>query len=376
MPVYDYIKNGKKHYYFAFEVKMANGKRKTIKKRGFTGRMECKKAEALARAEWEQGNYFDESKLTFKEYLQNWADNKQDWSDQSRYNNINYLRYHIYPHLGDYKIKDIGLKEIEDYIKTLQNLESKYNKKLSQGTIKKIFNLVNTAFKDAVKKEFIKKNPIDLLPEKPRVDKVQMDYWSAAEVKHFLSNFEHRQKIVFILAIFTGMRLQEILGLQIKDINLELGKIYIRNKLDFKVRIKAGAKTTSGIRQIDISESTIVKEALRSHIATVQREKTENKPYYDQDLLVCTANGNPLSKENCRAMWYRLLKKTNSRQIRFHDLRHTCASLMFQTSPPTHPKVVQELLGHSSIKITLDKYSHMIPTMHSQAIRGLENLIE
>src|SRR5690606_28456574 len=127
----------------------------------------------------------------------------------------------------------------------------------------------------------IKKNPIDLLPEKPRVDKVQMDYWSASEVKHFLSSFEHRQKIVFILAIFTGMRLQEILGLQIKDINLELGKIYIRNKLDFKVRIKAGAKTTSGIRQIDISESTIVKEALRSHIATVQREKTENKPYYD-----------------------------------------------------------------------------------------------
>lgn len=376
MPIYEYEKKGKTHYYYAFEVQEKNGKRKTIKQRGFTGKIECRKAEAVARAKWEEGRHFDATKVSFKEYCEGWADNKPDWSKQSRYNNLNYLKLHVYPHLGDFKMKNIGLKEIEEYIKVLSTKIVKNNKTLAQGTVKKIFNLVNTAFKDAVHKELIQVNPVDLLPKKPRVDKTEMNYWSVDEVKSFLNGFEHRQKIIFILAIFTGMRMQEILALKIKDINLEQGKIYIRNKLTFSREIKAGAKTTSGIRMIDIGESKIVLSALQKHISVIIHERQNNEPYYDHDLLICAQNGNIFPKENCRRLWYLLLKRTGVRKIRFHDLRHTCASLMFQATPPAHPKVVQELLGHSSIRVTLDKYSHMVPTLHSSAIKGLESLFD
>lgn len=374
MPMYEYQKGGKTHYYYAFEVKDANGDRKTIKKRGFTGKQECRAAEREARVSWEKGSYIDPSTMIYAEYANNWLENKQDISDQTRETNEGHLKNHILPVLGNIPLQKIKVNHIEELIKNLQEKVLPNGKKLAGGTIKKIYNLVQTSFKAAAKKEHIIRDPFTLLDKgsKPKSTKSSVDYWTKEEVKEFLNGFEHRQKILFILAIYTGMRRGELLGLRWKDVDLENGQIRISQILAFKGKIKDGAKTTAGNRSISIPP--VVVAELRKHRTVIIQEKWEAKENYkDHDLVVCGKDGRPVSWSNFHKFWIRRIEKSKVRPIRFHDLRHTCASLLL--SAGTHPKIVQELLGHSSIKVTLDTYSHMMPNIQADAVKNLEKML-
>ncbi|WP_161555111.1 tyrosine-type recombinase/integrase [Brevibacillus sp. VP] len=367
MPIYEYKKNGKTHYYYAFEVKDADGKRKTIKKRGFTGKTEAREAEREARVSWDRGLYIDPSKMTYGEYVTTWLENKQDLSEQSRYTNEGHLRTHIIPAIGNIPIQKISVINIEQFIKVLQE------KGLASGTVKKIFNLVNTSLNAAAKKELINRNPIDLMDTKPRVEKKQINYWSKEEVKSFLGSCEHRLKVLFILAIYTGMRRGEILGLRWKDVDFDNGQIRIRQILAFGQKIKDGAKTSAGNRSISVPPYVL--SELKKHRTMIIQEKWNAKnDYIDNDLVICDEFGKSLNLGNFHNFWVKILEKSNVRYIRFHDLRHTCASLLL--SAGTHPKIVQEMLGHSSIKVTLDLYSHMTPNLQSDAVKALEQMLK
>ncbi|WP_233277686.1 tyrosine-type recombinase/integrase [Paenibacillus durus] len=105
----------------------------------------------------------------------------------------------------------------------------------------------------------------------------------------------------------------------------------------------------------------------------LQECEQPNREFKEEDFVVCNPDGRPVSIGNFHKFWTRIQTKTNMRKIRFHDLRHTCASLLLALG--THPKVVQELLGHSSIKITLDMYSHLMPNMHSDAVNKMDDLL-
>ncbi|GKU79605.1 tyrosine-type recombinase/integrase [Paenibacillus sp. L3-i20] len=98
------------------------------------------------------------------------------------------------------------------------------------------------------------------------------------------------------------------------------------------------------------------------------------KNYEQRDLVLCQPNGDPVSLDNFDKFFKRILKNTNMRVIRFHDLRHICASLLLGAG--VHPKIVQELLGHASIKFTLDTYSHMLPNMQKDALITLDKLLK
>lgn len=371
MPIYEYVKSDKTFFYYAFEVKDSNGKRKTIKQRGFSGRPSAKKAEALARAEWEKGIYIDPTKLTFGEYINDWLSNKQDLSEQSRYTNEGHIRNHILPSMGSVPLSKLNTTTIEKFVKELQE------KGLKDGTVKKIFNFVNTSLNAAAKKGIILRNPINLMDTKPRVMKPKMDYWSKEEVKQFLNKCDHRLKILFILAIHTGMRRGEMLGLRFSDVDFENAQIRIRQILGFKGKMKVGAKTNAGNRSISIPPNVL--EELKKHRQMIQEEKEAayeaGENYTDNDLIICSPLGANASWGNFHKFWVRAVKKAGVRQIRFHDLRHTCSSLLLQT-PNVHPKVVQELLGHSSIKITLDTYSHLMPNMQAEAVKAMEDMLK
>jgi integrase len=367
MPIYPYEKNGKEHYYYAFEVKDDNGKRKTIKKRGFTGKKEARDAEAIARTEWIKGSYIDPSKVTFGEYITEWLTNKQDISPETRDTNEGHLRNHIIPEMGHIPLQKVNVMHIEKFIKTLQG------KGLADGTVSKIYNLIHTCFKSAIKKELIIKNPFDLMDKssKPRSSKPKIDYWTKEEVKHFLGALKHRQRILFVLAIYTGMRRGEMLALRWKDIDFETSQVRISQSLKPIQGIKKGVKTDAGFRSITVAPTVIAE--LKKHRAMIAKEKLAAEDYDDHDLVVCRENGKPVSLGNFDKFWKSVLKQTGMRHIRFHDLRHTCASLLFAAG--VHPKVVQEQLGHSSIKITLDTYSHMMPNMQESAAKALEKML-
>lgn len=370
MPIYSYTKGGKEHWYYAFEVKDRNGERKTIKKRGFTGKTEARNAERQARVAWEKGQHVDPSKMSYGEYVTNWLQHKQNLSEGSRYTNEGHLRNHILPEIGHIPLQKLSVPDIEAFIQKLKD------KGLSSGTVKKVYNLVQTSLKAAAKKELIVRSPFELLDDgdKPRVEKAQIDYWTKDEVKQFLSFCEDRYRILFVLATYTGMRRGELLGLRWKDIDFENARIGIRQILGFKGKIKDGAKTTAGNRSISISPYVL--SELKKHRLLIEQEKRwsdAKEEYQDNDLVVCQPNGKPVSWGNFHKFWTRRLEKAGVRPIRFHDLRHTCASLLL--SAGVHPKVVQELLGHSSIKITLDLYSHMMPNMQADAVKALDQML-
>ncbi|WP_433581620.1 tyrosine-type recombinase/integrase [Paenibacillus amylolyticus] len=369
MPIYSYEKAGKEHYYYAFEVKDRLGKRKTIKKKGFKGKTECRNAERIAKVEWEKGQYVDPTKITVQEYMLDWIGKKKDLSIESRETNMGHLKNHIFPSLGHLPLQKVLVTDIEDFILAMEE------KGLAQGTVKKIFCLVQNAFKAAIRKELLLKNPFDLLDpaSKPKEGKPKVDYWSKDEVQTFFSRLDHRLSIMFVLAIYTGMRRGEILGLRFSDIDFENSMISIRQTLKPRKRIKDGGKNANASRSIPLSEFVVAE--LKKQRTMITKEKWDAKEnYHNNDLVVCHPDGEPVSLGNFHKFWVRILNNTNMRHIRFHDLRHTFASLML--SAGVHAKVVQEIMGHSSIKVTLDMYSHLIPSMQRSAVNVLDDILQ
>src|SRR5690348_15747810 len=120
MPIYPYMKGGKEHYYYAFEVKDKKGKRKTIKERGFTGKIVAREAERAAHVAWEKGQYVDPSKMTFGDYITSWLEKKQDLSEGTRYTNEGHLENHIIPEIGHILLQKLDVSDLEGLILKLQ----------------------------------------------------------------------------------------------------------------------------------------------------------------------------------------------------------------------------------------------------------------
>jgi integrase len=181
---------------------------------------------------------------------------------------------------------------------------------------------------------------------------------------------------LYILAITTGMRQGELLGLKWQDIQLEQGKLQVRRSLARIGKqgfVTSEPKTKSSRRAIALA--TVAIEALKRHrIQQNERRLAAGPAWEDQDLVFCNLVGKPLEAGNLTRRSFRpLLEKAGAPKIRFHDLRHSAATLLLSMN--VHPKIVQELLGHSSITITLDTYSHVLPSLQSEAVARFDTLL-
>jgi integrase len=179
--------------------------------------------------------------------------------------------------------------------------------------------------------------------------------------------------IAFQLALMTGMRQGEILELRWVDIDFDMKLLSIVQTLSHDGKeIIVGAKTKSSVRNIALDDNTI--EELRKHRKMLIEEKLKiGSMYQDSGLVVCTSIGTKTLPRSLVKVHARLLKASGLSKITFHDLRHTHASLLFKNN--THPKIVSERLGHSSIQMTLDTYTHLLPNMQHDAISELGKLV-
>jgi integrase len=247
-------------------------------------------------------------------------------------------------------------------------------KKLADGTIKRIFNIINTSLSQAEKMQLIAKNVASLI-DRPQVKKKELHVWNLEECKKFLKEAHNKTRyyLPFFLAIHTGMRQGEILGLRWCDIDYENMVIRIKQTLSHDGKeFKAGAKSSSGNRSIALSTNTV--SVIKNHSLTIDGEKSLlGILYSDKNLVVCTQLGTQLLPRSLSKAWESLLKKIDVPRIKFHDLRHTSASLMLLQG--IHQKVVSERLGHASIQLTLDTYSHLMPNMQKDAAMELDNLL-
>jgi integrase len=185
-----------------------------------------------------------------------------------------------------------------------------------------------------------------------------------------------RFEALYMLAVHCGLRQGELLGLRWEDVDLEAGTLHVRRTLTLA---KDGPKfttpkTAKSRRQVRLTSGAV--DALRRHHDLQFEESTRLAGLWqDYGLVFATTIGTPINPRNLTGRSFKpLLKRAGLPDIRFHDLRHTCATLLLRRS--VHPKLVQELLGHATIAITLDTYSHLVPGMGDQAANAMESVLE
>ena len=200
-----------------------------------------------------------------------------------------------------------------------------------------------------------------------------MHTWSEDDITRFLESAKDTPYYaLFYTALFTGMRRSEFLALKWSDIDLLLCQVYVNRSLhqlrDGSIVYRA-PKTAKGRRMIALSPSVIL--VLREHKEQQEVTRAQLETLLkDDDLVFSTVDGKPLRPNTITRAWTVLAARAGLKVIRLHDARHTHASIMLKQG--IHPKIVQERLGHSSIAITLDTYSHVSPGLQEAAAKRFD----
>lgn len=364
------IKKDGNTWYYVLELGKINGKRKQKKKRGFKTKKDAQNA--LIEAEHallKNGTFSEPSKMLYKDYLSNWLDDKKILIKESTFKTYSWLiNKYIIPYLGDIEISKINPIDIQKFYNELINKDL-----LSRENVQKIHSLINDSLNKAERWELVKRNVASLV-DRPKAFKSELKVWDIEEVKSFLTVAQSsRYYIAFLLALTTGMRQGEILALRWKDIDFNNNTLAVKQTLSHTGnKLIPGAKTKSGLRSITLPIETV--HALNKHKKMIQYEKRIAEILYeDYDLIVCTNVGTPCSPRNLLRSFYSLIEKSKVSRIRFHDLRHTHATLLLKEG--VHPKIVAERLGHSNVRVTLDTYSHVLPSMQLESANKINNLI-
>jgi integrase len=343
-------------------------KRKTI-----YGKKRDEVADKLARAlaERADGIVYDDENLTVGEYLNSWLKGSVRGSvRQSTFDRYEIaVRVHIKPALGRVKLKKLSPAHVAGF----------YQDRLAAGSapasVNKLHVTLRKALDQAVKWHMVPRNVAEAV-KAPRPAPPEMRTLSAEETRKLIEVARgDKLGALYMLAVHTGMRQGELLALKWQDVDLENAKLSVRRTLTMSNgRILLGElKTKRSRRTIRLTDAAI--QALHEHLAR-QLEGMERlgDAYRDEGLIFASQVGTPINPTNLRRRSFAaLLRRANLPKIRFHDLRHTCATLLLSRN--VHPKYVQELLGHANIAITLDTYSHVIPGMGDHAMRAMEDVL-
>ncbi|MGJ7910472.1 tyrosine-type recombinase/integrase [Neobacillus sp. LXY-1] len=349
------------------------GKRKQKKKRGFNTKQEAGKALTKILNEINEGTLFEPANMTVNQFMDIWFNERRLSVERTTYqNNKAFFKIYISPQIGSLKMFKVTPLILQQFV---NELVEKTN--LASSTIHKIFDVLKVSFSRAVKLKIIKENPV-VLVDLPKVKKAEMKVWDINQVNFFLENVVNVKRpskyiTAYLLAILTGMRQGEILGLRWKDIDFQTKQIFVTQTLSHDGKeLRNWTKTKAGKRAIHIPD------VLNNHLTVERKRFLENKLMYgnefeDNDLVICTKMGKPVQSTNLLRAFKNDVKKVGLPIIRFHDLRHTHATMLIQQN--INPKVIQERLGHSRIGITLDIYSHVLPSMQQEVAMKLDEML-
>jgi integrase len=318
----------------------------------------------------ERRSYVPPDKTTVSDYL------RGQWlpAVQTRLRSGTWVEYrrkaetHLIPAIGQVPLQQL----------TTAMLNVLYQQLLDRGvgprTVQYVHTTIRKALNDAVRWGLLVRNPAHYAAA-PRPHRTELSTWTAAELRRFLTSVRgDRLFAAWQLAALTGMRRGEVLGLRWADLNLEGGWLSVRQTLVVvdNQPLTSEPKTVRGRRRIALDPDTIA--ALRSHHKTQVAERLAAGPAWaNTDLVFTRQDGTPLHPEHVRRQFDRHIARTGLPRIRFHDLRHTHATLALQAG--VHPKVVSERLGHTTVAMTLDIYSHAIPALQQDAAATIAGLV-
>jgi len=321
------------------------------------------------------GGFVRPARLTVGELLKRWLKDYV-WSNLAPKTAEGYehiVRRHLVPALGSLSLT--GLKP--------EHLQRYYSEKLSSGhckcagglagqTVRHHHTVLHKALQTAVEWGLLSRNVADAV-RPPRVQRREMHIWDEDDITRFLEAAKGTPyHALFYLALFTGMRRSELLALRWQDVDFILSRVCVSRSLH---RLRGGSivfrspKTAKGRRTVALPPSAIL--LLKEHWEKQKLERAMvGEPLTDDDLVFSHLDCKPLLPDSVTHAWVKLVRRVGLRGIRLHDARHSHASLMLKHG--VHPKVVQERLGHSSIQITLDTYSHVAPGLQEAAAKRFD----
>jgi integrase len=339
-------------------------------RRSFYGktRAEVMKKLTSAQRDYEQGQFIGDARQTVAQYLASWLETKRPPTVKAHTWAIyeSYVRVQINPVLGRVRLSQLSPQHIQ------QMTTKALGRGLSPSTVSEVYGVLRQALKAAVRLGLIARDITDQT-DRPRRATHEMRPLSRDEAQRFIASVAtHRFSALFNLALTTGMRIGELLALKWRDVDLDTRRLSVVASLSWKAGapLYALPKTRHSRRQIAITPVMV----------TLLREQRQQQRFYQVaagpawqgerfDAVFCDELGFPLQDSRIRRQFKAALAAADLPRVRFHDLRHTCATLLLLQR--VNPKIVSELLGHSSVALTLNLYSHVLPDMQEEAARAM-----
>jgi len=304
------------------------------------------------------GTYQDFEKILYENFSEKWLSDYAKISvKESTY--ISYesiIRVHLNPRFGKKYLHQISTTAIQKFVSEKITKDG-----LSPKSVVNILIPLKEMFKHAVIWGYIKRDP-SVYVKRPRVEQEEMEFLNPEEIRLFLNNVSKEYYTLFMTAVMTGMRRGELLALQWGDIDWNSNQISVRRSI-FRGEFIT-PKSNNSFRRIVLSP--MLRQALEQHRLFGRQSEKE--------LVFSNEDGFPIDPDNLvKREFFPALDRAGLRRIRFHDLRHSYASLLI--SQGENVKFVQSQLGHASAKTTLDRYGHLMPNLENDAARRLDKTV-
>src|SRR5215212_8103735 len=320
----------------------------------------------------DRGLTFDASNLTVSGYMTRWLEDfaKANLAPRTYHNYKLQIREHITPAFGTMKLSKLDTP----------NIQALYTAKLEGGlkpsSVKYIHAVLHSALKKATELRLVPRNPA-ASARPPKIRQEEITPLDAQQARVLLEAAkDDRFECLYALSLMCGLRMGESLGLKWTDIDFDAGTLRVHRQVQ---RIREGGglvfsePKNASRRTIDLPHRAL--EALTSHRKRQLEEQLGvGAKWQDNDLVFSSSKGTPMDAQNIVNRYFKpLLRRAGLPEIRWHDLRHTCATLLL--SRGTHPTYVQKLLGHASVQLTLDRYSHWMPSMGKHTASAMDEAL-
>ena len=346
------------------------GKRRRLTRRAYGSRRDAEQLRAALILEAEAGTRTGPTGRTTGDYLDRWID---DYAAP----NVAPSTLRRYRQICDRLRPFIGHIPL-DKLEPLQ-IQAAYAALLGDGLCKQTVlhhhRLLRQALAHAVTWDLLARNPADRA-RPPRPDHREMHVLDAAQLKTLLAAAaDPQQARLLYTAAATGLRQGELLGLRWPDVDGDAGVLHVRMALQYTPGVGLALRPPKTARsQRAVALSAGMRNALaEQRRAQAARRAAAGDVWVDNDLVFCDPIGGALAPYAVAKAFQRLLRQAGLPRVRFHDLRHTAATLMLTAG--VHPKIVSERLGHASVSITLDTYSHVLPSLQQEAAERMDAIL-
>jgi integrase len=333
----------------------------------------AEKAERDALVAQERGTLVDPSKITVGKVMAEWLKAKAGTISPNSHKDYEIaIRRHITPAIGSVIAQQLTPAAVQAQYTAWQDAG------MSPRMVHRCHLVLSRALAQAARLGTLSRNVCDKL-DKPSIGRAKPNVWSPAETAAFLdeAKLDTLAPLWFLLAL-EGMRRGEALGLRWADVNWDRGTVHISQTVapDKANKgapvIQSRTKTSAGARSVKLTAETLGLLAEHRDRQHFQRQAAGER-WLDHDLIVCTGAGTPINPNNVTRSYDRLVILAGVPRIRVHDLRHTAATMLLRAG--VAPKIVSERLGHATVSITLDTYSHVLPDMQDVAASAMSAML-